>query len=323
MNKFLEMQAFAAAIETGSMTEAAIVLGASKSVVSKRIHQLESRLGIALLERGKNLSATLQGEQFYKSCTKILEELAQAEQTARSDQQEMSGQFRIIAPMAFTTGYLAPLLAKFSCRYPELVFDIESDDKKINLHESNFDLAIRLGTLVDSSLIARPISTNHHVLCASPAYLKQHGTPDHPDDLAHHQGLLYMHREANGMLRLPCQGKLGSFRIQPQMRTNNGHILLEAARAGVGIAILPTFLAASAIERGELNIILPNHTPPGGNIAALYRQSHRRSPVLNALVDFLRSEIGTPAFWDKKILPQLGADSTKRSKSRTRKSSST
>lgn len=299
LNKLSEMHCFVAVVDTGSISEAARRMGTAKSVVSQRLQQLEKRLGSTLLERGRQVRLTEPGQVFYGHCVRILADVEDAEDAVLAFQSSLRGNLRLSAPMAFSIRYLTPILAAFAVRYPQLRLDVEFDDRYVNLHEENFDAAIRIGQLPDSSLVAKTIAANRHVICASPAYLEAHGTPQAPAELANHFGLLYVHREPHGMWTLPVDDVLGSFRVRCRMRTNNGHQLMEAAKAGMGLAILPAFLATEAIVTGELMEVLPEFAPRGGTISMVYRQSHRGSAKLEALANFLSEQIGSPPVWEQ------------------------
>ncbi|EYS93143.1 LysR family transcriptional regulator [Cupriavidus sp. SK-4] len=307
MNKLSEMHAFVAVVDAGSITEAARRLGTTKSVISQRVQLLEQRLGAVLLQRGRGAAPTEAGQVFHEYCVRILAEVGEAEDAVLAANTSLRGSLRLAAPMAFSMQYLGPMLSAFSLRYPELRLDVESDDRYVNLHDGNFDVAIRMGQLPDSSLVARPIAPNLHLICASPGYLAAHGTPAHPTDLRHHEGLLYSNREPHGMWQLPVQGELQSFRIRGRLRTDSGHHLLAAACGGLGLAILPAFLAAQAIAAGELCIVLPGYQPSGGQISAVYRRSHRASPKIHALADFLAAQIGQPPIWELAIADHLAS----------------
>ncbi|MFI8736891.1 LysR family transcriptional regulator [Ectopseudomonas toyotomiensis] len=301
MNKLSEMLAFVAVVDTGSISEAARRLGTAKSMVSQRIQQLEKRLGCILLERGRLTRLTESGEVFYRHCTGILADIENAENAVLTSQSSVRGNLRVAAPMAFGMRYLTPILASFAKQYPELSLDVEFDDRRVNLHEEGFDAAVRIGELPDSSLVAKTITPNRHIICASPDYLNAHGTPRTPQDLAQHFAMLYVNREPHGMWTLPVNDTLESFRVRCRMRTNCGHQLMEAAKAGLGLAILPTFLAAQAIVDGELIEVLEPYAPRGGNISVVYRQSQRASPKLRALSSFLSEQIGNPPIWDQML----------------------
>lgn len=301
MNKLSEMQFFVVTVDTGSISNAAKRLGTAKSVVSQRIQNLEKRLGSILLERGRQMRLTESGKVFYHHCVRILSDVESAEDAVLTLTSKLSGNLRLSAPMVFSHKYLAPFLSSFAMRYPGLRLDIEFDDRYVNLREENFDAVIRIGELPDSSLVAKAIGHNRHVICASPAYLAIHGTPETPHDLAGHDALLYVHREPHGMWALSVDKGIESFRVRTRLRTNNGFQLLEGAKAGMGLAILPTFLAVDAILAGELRMVLESYEPRGGNISMVYRQSLRASPKLEALASFLREQIGSPPAWERKL----------------------
>ncbi|RLZ08188.1 LysR family transcriptional regulator [Acinetobacter sp. 2JN-4] len=305
MNKFVDMTTFVTVADVQSISEAAQRLGTTKSVVSKRISLLETRLNTQLFERGRQLKITQSGSIFYERCINILADLELAEIEVMIVKSHVKGRLRLSVPMAFTESYLAPILAKFIYQYPELELDIEATDNFVNLNNENYDVAIRLGRLSESSLIAKKISVNNHVLCANSKYLKQFGIPENPNDLQNHDGLLYVLREPNGMLQLPVNEHLQSFRIRNRMRTNSGHQLLAAALEGLGITILPTFIAAEYIESGSLSIVLPQYSPIGGDISVVYKQSYRNSNKIMVLVDYLREAIGDPPVWDQRIMSHL------------------
>ncbi|MCO2614991.1 LysR family transcriptional regulator [Pseudomonas aeruginosa] len=277
MNKFAEMTTFVSVVDAHSFSEAARRLGTTKSQVSQRIQQLERRLGRVLLNRTRPLSLTDPGRTYYEHACRLLQELEQAEASVLDADDDLRGQLRLSAPLAFTPRYLAPLLARF-------------------------DMALRMGRLDDSCLVARPITANRHLLCASPDYLARHGVPQHPEELQAHDGLVYYNREPGGMLCLPVDGEPASFRIRVRMRTDSGHQLLEGARAGLGLAILPSFLAADALLAGELLPVLPGYSPDGGQVSVVYRKTQRTPRKILVLGQFLEEEIGDPAPWDRALI---------------------
>lgn len=299
MNKLSEMHSFVAVVDAGSISEAARRMGTAKSVVSQRIQNLEKRLGGSLLERGRHTRLTESGGIFYRHCIGILADVEAAESAVLISQATVRGSLRVAAPMAFGTRYLSPILSSFAKHYPELELDVEFDDRRVNLQEEGFDVAVRIGELPDSSLVAKAITPNRHVICASPDYLSVHGTPLTPQELTNHFAMLYVNREPNGMWSLPVNNALSSFRVRCRMRTNCGHQLMEAAKAGLGLAILPTFLAAQPIVDGELIEVLEPYAPRGGNISVVYRQSQKNSSKLLALSSFLGEKIGNPPIWDQ------------------------
>ncbi len=178
--------------------------------------------------------------------------------------------------------------------------DVQADDRFVGLQEPRFDMALRMGRLDDSCLVARPITANRHLLCASPDYLARHGVPQHPEE-CRRDGLVYYNREPGGMLCLPVDGEPASFRIRVRMRTDSGHQLLEGARAGLGLAILPSFLAADALLAGELLPVLPGYSPDGEQVSVVYRKANGR-PGRSSSSASSSKEIGDPAPWDRALV---------------------
>ncbi|KKC45488.1 LysR family transcriptional regulator [Acinetobacter sp. V2] len=309
MNQIVEMQTYIAIVEAGSITEASKRIGTTKSVISQRMQQLEARLGVSLINRGRVLTLTEAGQEFYQRSIRLLTELNDLEESVKSIHFSLTGRLRLAVPMAFSINYLAPYLAEFMKLHPDLHLDVESTDNFVSLHEENYDVAIRMGQLSDSDLISKRITANHHYICASPDYLREFGTPEHPDELNHHDGLLYMARESHGMLQLPVNGEYQSFRIRTAMRTDSAHQLLEAAKAGLGLAILPGFIAAPAICDQSLKVVLPEFCPSGGDISVVYKRSLRASPKIHAISNFLIEKIGNPPKWEIDIAKVLAINS--------------
>ncbi|WP_321967869.1 LysR family transcriptional regulator [Burkholderia cepacia] len=298
MNNFSGMSTFVVVVESGSFSEAARRLGTTKSIVSQRVQNLEKRLNCTLLKRGRPLLPTEPGFRFFEQTQRLLQEIENIECEVRETNASLSGTLRLAVPVTFLTRYLTSLLNRFSAQYPEICVDIESEDRLSTRQLGHFDAAIRIGQLPDSNLVARPITTNHLLMCASPAYLAQRGVPAHPDDLAQHDGLIYLNREPNSMWSLPLDGELKSFRIGTRMRTDSGHQMLTATVASTGIAILPTFLASEALLTGDLVPVLPDFAPPGGKVSVVHRKYVQTPPKIRALIDFLTESIGSPASWD-------------------------
>ncbi|WP_266157228.1 LysR family transcriptional regulator [Dyella silvatica] len=307
MNKFLEMSTFIAVVDAGSLTEAAKRLGTAKSVVSERIHGLETRLRAPLIERGTRLKVTDAGQRFYDSAVRILDEVQIAEETLEAAHDGFSGPLRIATPIVFGQRYLASILTEFAATYPDIRLDVEGSDDYVNMMDENYDLAIRMGVVQDSTLVAKTITENRHVICASPAYLAQNGTPLHPRELNAHQGLMYSFRQPGMHWSLPVDGVLQRFAIRRRLRTNSGYQLEDALLAGLGIAIMPTFQVADALIDGRLISILSPYVPTGSVISAVYKASRRGSPKIHALAQLIGQRLGQPAIWDVDIQRALAS----------------
>ncbi|MEL5218107.1 LysR family transcriptional regulator [Serratia bockelmannii] len=305
MNKFVDMASFVRVVEAGSFSEAARQLGTVKSVVSHRVQQLELHLGVVLIERGRVFRVTQLGRHYYDFCVQILRDVQGMEESIQAFDGGLHGTLRIAVPVAFVA-HLAPLIAEFSLLYPKLKMDIDSDDRYVDLYQGRYDAAVRIGVLEDSTLVARSITTNRHVICGSPAYLDRKGRPESPEELREHEGLLAMRRAHHGMWRMNVEGREQSFRIRSKMRSDNADILLGATLAGVGLSIMPTFLVSAHLLAGQLEIVLPGCEPPGGDISVVYHRAQRASPKINTFVEFLLQRIGQPPAWDLQLSELLG-----------------
>ena len=303
MIQISDMNAFVAVVEMASFTEAARRLGTTKSVISRRISDLEQELGAALLDRNaRSVRATEVGAVYYAKCVRILESIGAANDFVTGFNSLVKGRLRVAVPEAFGASLITPLLNEFAEQYPEILLDIDSDDVHVNLSESHFDLGIRAGRLGDTNLIARPLTTFRSWLCASPAYLQQRGIPRSAQDLSEHDGLINASDEGQGTWQLLINGELRACRVRERIRSNNSEHLLSAARAGLGIVQIPGIIAADAIAAGELRVVLPECAPPPSQISVVYPKSRRASQKVQTLMAFLAQRVSTLANWDERIM---------------------
>lgn len=299
MDRFADLKTFVAVAEAGSLSAAARRSGTTKSVVSRRLSDLEARLGTRLVNRtARGLTVTEAGGRFYERALRLLADLAEAEEEAIHERAEARGILRLAAPMTFGTMYLSEALLDFAANHPGLTFDLDLDDRMADLATGGYDLAVRIGRLPDSSLVARTLAPSRHVVCASPDYIAEHGAPDHPDGLKDHACLLYSNRDPNPAWSLTTERRERSYRVRAALRSNNGEILRDAALSGRGIGLLPTFIAGPAIARGELKPLLLDHPPPEGTISAVYLASRHLSSKVRLLIDHLHARFQT-APWDQ------------------------
>jgi DNA-binding transcriptional LysR family regulator len=192
MDKFSQIQTFVNVVETGSLSAAADRMEIAKSAVSRRLAELESRLGVQLLQRTtRSIKLTESGRSFHESCLRILADMEESELAVATEHATLNGIIRIAAPLSFGVHHLSPVLNRFLQKHPEISLDMNLDDRQINLLEAGFDLGLRIGKLEDSSLIARRLAPIRRIVLASPAYLQQHGEPRSPEDLKQHTGLTY------------------------------------------------------------------------------------------------------------------------------------
>ena len=311
MDKLGDMAAFVRVVEARTFTQAAERLGWSKSVVSRRIAELEDRLGVRLLNRStRRLSLTEAGQAFYERCARILADVDETEAAVSSLHTEPRGLLRVNAPMTFGMLHLAPAISAFLDRFPDVEIDLVLNDRFVDLIDEGFDLALRIGDLADSSLVARRLAPCLRVLCASPDYLARCEEPATPAGLTDHDCLLYSNIPNSDVWRLTDSGGTDHVvRVRSRLRVNNGDVLREAAAAGLGITLLPTFIVAEAIADRRLRPILCDYRPPPTVVHALYPHNRHLSTKVRAFVDFLAERFGPTAYWDEPLRAVLeGAD---------------
>ncbi|WP_205962730.1 LysR family transcriptional regulator [Pararobbsia silviterrae] len=290
-----DMRIFVAAVEAASFTGAAARLGLSKQFVSKRVMALEEQLGARLLVRTtRRLSVTPVGRDYFERVVQILADVADAERIVASQNAKPRGALRVTAPMSFGTMHLGPVIPEFMHRYDEVTLDIDLNDRTVDLVGEGYDMGVRIGVLSDSSLIARRIAPFDMVACASPTYLAQYGSPETPADLAHHQCLLYGHGKS---VEWPfaIHGRARGVPVTGRVRVNNGEIARDAAVAGLGVTMLPTFIVSAALASGQLIKVLEPYEPPKGGVFAVYPQHRQSSAAVRAFVDFLVERFGEEA----------------------------
>jgi len=296
------MAVFVTVVDQANFTTAAEQLQLSRSSVSKHVTALENCLGGRLLNRTtRRISLTEAGQAYYERCKQILEDVAEAECVVTGFSSEPRGLLRINAPMSFGTKQLASIVAHFCQAHPAIDVELSLNDRIVDVIEEGYDLSIRISQLKGSSLIARKLAPCRLVLCASPGYLKTHERPMEPDDLNQHACLHYAYSESgkNWILNGP-KGE-HRIRIRPQLTANNGEALYEAAREGLGIAMLPTFIVGDAIRVSNLEVILPAYPPTGINIYVVYASRHHLSAKVRAFIDFAVEQIGKQPVWDAGI----------------------
>jgi DNA-binding transcriptional LysR family regulator len=297
MDKFLEMQSFAAVVDSGSFVKAADALAMSKAAVSRYVAELESRLGVRLLHRTtRRPSLTEEGQMFYARCKELLSELGEVEAEITSGNADASGLVRVSAPLTFGIRHLAPLWGEFRALHQKVTLDVTLADRVVDLVEEGYDLAIRIAALPNSTLVSRRLSTTRVVLCASPQYLAEHGTPKHPGELASHAiiGYSYWSTKDDWHFDGP-QGKV-SVRTQACIRTNNGDTCRAAALAHQGVILQPTFLIGDDLAASTLVELMPEFKSIEIGIYAVYPTRKYVSPKVRVLIDFLADCFSQPRF---------------------------
>ncbi|PRD15427.1 LysR family transcriptional regulator [Pantoea coffeiphila] len=293
-SQLLSMAAFVHTVETGSFTAAAIRMGVSKSATGKHVARLEQRLGVKLLNRTtRSISLTEEGELYYRSCLRVMDELDETESLLASRKKLVSGTLRISLPVSYGRICVMPVLATLCAEYPELKLDITFTDRRVDLIEENIDLAVRLGDTGNSaSLAGRKIATQRSVICASPAYINHHGLPGSAEELLSHDCLGFS-RDGKVLPWKVLNANGDMLQIEPSIRhiVSHGEALRDAAVSGMGIAFLSTWLAGDEITDGKLRII-PVETPEyDAPVTALWPVSRNLSPRIRVVVDKLYAEL--------------------------------
>lgn len=283
-----------------SYSKAAEKLGMSRAMASKHVQDLETDLGVKLFNRTtRQLSLTESGETLLASAGALLEGFEAIEEELRSRTKTPKGNLRISAPMSFGVRHLGPIFNGFLKRFPEMTLDIRFDDRVTNIVEEGIDVAIRIRTLPDSSLVARRLATARMVLCASPEYLLKHGEPQHPDELREHHCLIYEYLSRYGTWSLERDGERLDVRIQGPVRANNGDTLVEAALDGWGIILTPTFIAHEALRSGRLKPVLRDWHPVEPQLYAVMPPGRDKTLKVRVFVDHLAESIGQQPYWDE------------------------
>ncbi len=299
MDRIDTMRAFVTVVNEGTFTRAAERLDTSPQLVSKYVAQLENHLGVRLLNRTtRRLHLTEAGTRYHQRAQQILADIDDMEDQLGDLQTQARGTLRISAPVSFAIRHMAPLLSQFQQAHPAVGIDLQLNDRKVDIIEEGFDIALRIGHLKSSSLIARRIAPIRLVLCASPEYLARHGTPRHPDDLRDHRYLRYsyMDPEASPAIYRGFQG--GQRGGGDVLVSNNGDVLVAAAEAGAGIALQPTFISGAAIRAGQLRVLLPDYEPEPMSLYAVYAHRQLLASKVRCFIDFMEGFFGDPPYWD-------------------------
>jgi DNA-binding transcriptional LysR family regulator len=298
MDKLDAMNVLVKVVASGSFSEAARRLGVTRSAISKAITQLEQDLGARLLDRTtRRVAPTEAGLAYYERCLSILAQIAETEAQISRLHDEPKGVLKVNGPMSFGTLYLGTAIADFMERYGDLKVELTLTDRMVDPLEEGVDVTVRIGAMVDSSLIARRISSARIVLVASRDYIARHGEPETPQDLISHRCLHYGHSTTVPRWMLTENGQSINVPIAACLSSNNGDTLRDAAIKGIGIARLPSFLVSSEISAGQLSVVLPDYPPQDITIHALYAPNRFLAAKTRLFIDFLVERFGRPT-WD-------------------------
>ena len=302
MTDLEDLRSFIEVVESGGFNRAAKRLGLSKSIVSRRIARLESELGARLLSRTtRGISPTEAGLEFKARGERILADLEEARDAVAQKGGGVVGRLRLSAPLTFGVRHVAPVLTDLACRYPKLELDVSYSDRIADLIGDRLDAAVRIGTLRDSSLIARRIAPVRGSLVASPDYIARHGQPERPDDLTRHECLIYT-GQADPVWQFASGKRVVSVRPSGRLRSDNGEALLQWAVAGLGIAHLPSFLVADAVESGSLVPLLQSHAAPEFGIFVVRPPGLHVPAKVRVLIDALVARFGGEPDWDRCLM---------------------
>ena len=298
MDHLRQMSIFTKVAETGSFSAAARSLGVSNSVVSKYVSGLEERLGVTLIQRNtRHLALTDVGTGYLDRCQRILADVVEADGAASNQHAKPQGTLRVNSALSFGLRHLGPVISRYSAAYPEVTVEITLDDRRIDILEEAYDLAIRIGELEDSSLIARKFASVRRVCAASPDYIARQGEPRNPKDLETHNCLIYARggwaepwqvQGPDGPILIPCGGNIVS---------NNCDLLLASAIEGAGIISMPDFIVWDSIREGRLVPLLKEYTFAEVGIHALYPPTRHLSAKIRTFVDTLADHFSPAPYW--------------------------
>ena len=284
-----ELRAFVTVVETGGFNRAANQLEASAAAVSRRISSLERALGVKLLNRTtRQIDLTEAGKQYYADIVRIIESLEEAEEKLQTGRETLRGSLRVAAPVTFGVGRIAPILPAFMKRHPDLRVHLQLDDSFTDLVAEGVDLAIRIGALKDSTLVATRLAPVPRIFCASPDYLAEYGEPTRPEQLSQHNCLNYSLISTRENWSFAMDDETQYVQINGTLSTNNGDVLKEAAIQGLGIMLTPTFIVEDAITDGRLKAILTDHSPAPFGLYAVRPSRHFTPARVNAFITYLK-----------------------------------
>lgn len=291
MDRLSEMEAFVAVVDQGGFTDAAGKLGLSKSAISKHVSALEGRLGARLLNRTtRRVSPTDIGLAYYDKALQVIADATEAEEMVTAMQASPRGSLRVSVPVSFGVRHVSGAVGGFLKAYPDVSINLVMDDRFVELVSEGFDMAIRIGKLDDSSMRARKLAEARIAIVASPDYLRENGVPGTLDDLSKHNLLHYSNLSSGNFWRLRTStGEERQFRVGGRLTANNGDSLMQAAEAGLGMAMVPTFILCNGLKTGRLVEVLPDRPSESVGIYAVYPEGRYTQPKLRAFIDFLAS----------------------------------
>lgn len=300
MGQLEDMAMFVRIVEAGSITKAAEQLNIAKSAVSRRLKELEERLGSQLISRTTRQSKLTQaGEQYYQQVNNILRAVDAVNEHATDAPMRIEGTLKMTAPLSFGLMHLNDVIDKYANKHPNLRFDLDFSDRRIDLIEEGYELAIRIGELQDSSYQAKQLALIRCVICASPDYLAKMGTPETLDDLDNHALLQYSLGQTNSINLVDTEGRSHHRTIDAKIKATNGEFLVDLAVKGHGITFVPTFIAYKQLALGELVPVFQHYQLPTLTAYAVYPKNRFLSQRCRYLIDFIAEQFGDNPYWDQ------------------------
>jgi DNA-binding transcriptional LysR family regulator len=301
MGQLEDIQVFVRVVEAAGIGRAADQLNIAKSAVSRRLSELEERLGTKLINRTtRRSSLTDAGRAYYQQALKVLDQVNEMNGGFTENATNLTGTIRFAAPLSFGLSHLGPAIEEFSSMHPDLNIHIDFSDRQVDIIEEGFDVAFRIAELKDSSIQARKVFQSHHKLLASPDYLNKKGRPTLIDDLNQHDFLRYGVGSSAHWAITDNEGRAHKITLMSKISANNGDFLLQMAMSGHGIVMLPTFIAWQALKQGELEQVLPDYQIPSLNGYCLYPKNRFLPTRARVLIDFLVNRFETP-YWDTEL----------------------
>lgn len=298
MGQFRQISTFVDVVARGSLSAAARAEGIAPAMIGRRLDALEARLGVKLLQRTtRKLVLTNEGAAFLEDCQRILAELEEAESAVAERSAKATGHLLVSAPAGFGRQHVAPLLPSFLAEHREVTVNLNLNDRVVDVVGEGVDVAIRIASLSDSTLVGVKLSDNQRVLVASPAYLKRHGTPQTLADLTRHNCLAISSEGSQRGWTFRENGKIVTLKVAGNMVCNDGAVLHDWALAGKGLAWRSMWEVNAEIEDGRLKTVLDRFAAPGNDIYAVFAQRRHLPLRIRAFVDFLRHTYAQPGYW--------------------------
>ena len=303
------MRVFTSVVEAESFAGAAEKLDLSRGMATRYVAQLEAHLGVRLLNRTtRRLSLTEAGSDYFQRATQVLAMIEEAETSAAQNASVPRGTLRVTSSVIFGTQHLGTAVSDFLKRHPQMQVELSLNERVVDLVDEGFDLAIRVSAQVDPGLVARRVTPMRLLACASPAYLKTHGTPKEPEELSGHNCLVYAHRIHLGGWHFWRDGEERTIPVSGTLRSNNGYALVSAAIDGLGVVLEPTFVVHDALREGKLVQLLPEWRSAEGWVFAVYPNRKFLAPKVRSFIDFLVERFGPEPYWDASSAGRPGSD---------------